>query len=96
MSCKIIQNNIQSVLEDSSAVYSMVCETSGNVNTDYAGYACHVALNRFREILNKPELTGNHLENMMRRAARQHAQNAPNSQWSSFMAQHINETANMN
>lgn len=96
MSCKIIQKNIQSVLEESSAVYSMVCETSGQPNTDYAGYACHVALNRFRELLKTPNLSESRLEQLMRKAARQHAQNAPNSQWSTFMARHISQASNVN
>jgi len=92
----IVQKNIQSVLEEASAVYSMVCNSSGQPNTDYAGYACHVALNRFRTLLEEPDLSASRLEYLLRKAARQHAQNDPNGDWSTFMAGYISETANSN
>ncbi len=96
MSCTIIQRNIQSVLEEASAVYSMVCDSSGQPNTDYAGYACHVALNRFRSLLEEPDLTTSRLEYLLRKAARQHAKKDPDGNWSQFMASYISETANGN
>ena len=96
MNCNIIQKNIQSVLEEASAVYSMVCDSSGQPNTDYAGYTCHVALNRFRNLLEEPDLTTAHLECLLRKAARQHAKNDPDGEWSQFMASYISQSANSN
>lgn len=96
MSCTIIQRNIQTVLEEASAVYSMVCDSTGQPNTDYAGYACHTALNRFRSLLGDPNLSASRLEYLLRKAARQHAKKDPNGDWSHFMAGYISNSANTN
>ncbi|MGE4313565.1 MAG: hypothetical protein AB7E85_04760 [Pseudobdellovibrionaceae bacterium] len=93
----IIEKNIQSVLEETNTVYSLVC-ASGQPNMDYAGYACHVSLNKFRSLLNDPELTTERLEYLLRKAARRHAQRDPEGDWSTFMASYISNkmTANQN
>ena len=96
MNCNIVQRNVQSVLEEASAVYSMVCDSSGQPNTDYAGYACHVALNRFRSLLEEPDLSASRLEHLLRKAARQHAKSDPDGDWSQFMAGYITQSANSN
>jgi hypothetical protein len=74
----------------------MVCDSSGQPNTDYAGYACHVALNKFRNILREPNMTPSRLEQLLRQAARQHAKSDPEGDWSQFMAGYISQTANTN
>ncbi len=97
MSTVIIQRNIKTVLEEANAVYSMVC-ASGQPNMDYAGYACHVALNRFRSLLNEPDLTVEKLEYLLRKAARRHAQRDPDGDWAEFTASFLSgkATANQN
>lgn len=95
MSCSIIHKNIQSVLEETSAVYSMVCSHGGHPNTDYAGYTCHVALNRFKKLLNDPNLTTDKLESMMREAARKQTRKNMGHDWSSLMARYIEKQANV-
>lgn len=95
MSAIIIQRNIKTVLEEANAVYSMVCST-GNPNMDYAGYACHVALNRFRSLLNEPDLTVEKLEYLLRKAARRHAQTDPEKDWAEFTATFLSAKTSAN
>lgn len=96
MSTTIVHSHIQSVLEESSAVYSMLVDAGGHPNMDYASYCCHLALNRFKKLLNDPTLTADELEGLLRKAARKHAQREPDMEWSQFMAGYITYHANLN
>ncbi len=96
MSCSIIHKDIQTVLEETSAVYSMICHRGERPNTDYAGYTCHLALNRFKKLLNDPNLTSDKLESLMRKAARKQATRNMGQDWSSLMARYIEKQANLN
>lgn len=98
MNCSVVHMKIKTVLEESSAVYSMVVDAGGHPNMDYAGYACHVSLNRLRKILNNPSLTSDHLESLLRRAARKHADHEQRTEndWSDMMASYLSNHANAN
>ena len=96
MATTIVHNNIQSVLEESSAVYSLLVDAGGHPNMDYASYCCHLSLNRFKKLLNNPDLTVEQLEGLLRKAARRHAQREPGMDWARFMAGYITDYANFN
>ena len=96
MACSVIHNNIRSELEDTSAVYSMVVDSTGAPNRDWAGYACHVSLNRFQQVLENPDLSSEHLESMMRKVARKYAVDDTDNKWSQVMARYISRHANAN
>jgi hypothetical protein len=96
MSCSIIHSNLRSELEETSTVYSMVVDSSGAPNMDYAGYACHVALNRFQQLLENPELSSDRLESLMRKVARKYAVDDPEKKWTFVMARYISRHANSN
>ncbi len=96
MSCSIIHNTIRTELEDTSTVYSMVVDTSGAPNMDYAGYACHIALNRFQQLLDNPDLSSDRLESLMRKVARKYAVDDVDKKWSGVMARYISRHANAN
>lgn len=96
MVCSVIHNNIRSELEDTSAIYSMVVDKSGAPNMDWAGYACHVSLNRFQQVLDNPDLSSERLESMMRKVARKYAVDDTDNKWSQVMARYISRHANAN
>jgi len=96
MSCSVIHNNIRSELEDTSTVYTMVVDNTGAPNMDWAGYACHVSLNRFQQVLDNPQLSSERLESLMRKVARKYAVDDSGSKWSHVMARYISRHANAN
>lgn len=96
MSCSVIHDTIRTELEETSAVYSMVVDTSGAPNMDYAGYACHVALNRFQQLLENPNLSTDQLESMMRKVVRKYAVEDTEKKWSNVMARYMTRHANAN
>ena len=96
MTCSVIHNSIRSELEDTSTVYSMVVDSTGAPNMDWAGYACHVSLNRFQQVLDNPGLSSERLESLMRKVARKYAVDDTDNKWSHVMARYISRHANAN
>lgn len=95
MTCSVVHNNIRTVLDEASAVYSLIVDQGGHPNMDYAGYACHVSLNRLRSILNNPSLSADRVESLLRQAARRHSEKQPeNRDWVMVMARYISRHAN--
>lgn len=96
MSCSVILNNVRSEIENTNTVYSMVVDSGGVTNTDFAGYAVHVALNRFQQALENPNLSAERLESLMRKVARKYNSDQPDARWSRVMARYIARHANAN
>ena len=96
MTCSVIHNSIRSELEDTSTVYSMVVDQGGSPNMDWAGYACHVSLNRFQQVLDNPGLSSERLESLMRKVARKYSVDDTDNKWSHVMARYISRHANIN
>ncbi len=97
MSCAITHHKIKTVIENQSAVYSLVVDPARTPNMDYAGYACHASLNRMSN--NTPEQNAEQLESLMRRAARKHSgqqQQTEQQSWSALMSRCIDAYANGN
>jgi hypothetical protein len=96
MSCSIIHTNVRSVLEEDSTAYTTVVETGGAPNMDYAGYCCHVSLNRLKQCLGDPAIPSERLEGLLRRAARKYSLDNPQKDWAGVMARYIVRHANAN
>ena len=96
MSCSIIHQNIKAILEEGGTAYSTIVETGGTTNTDYAGYCCHVALNRLRQSLNQPDMASDRLEGLLRRASRKHTTDDSNKDWAYVMARYLTRHVNTN
>ncbi len=62
------QKSIQKVIEETTSIYTQAIEAGGQPNLDYAGFACEVALNRFRQALEDPTMESEDLEALLRRA----------------------------
>lgn len=96
MSCSIIHQNIKAILDESGTAYSTIVETGGVSNMDYAGYCCHVSLNRLRQSLNQPNMTSDRLEGLLRRASRKHTVEDTNKDWAYVMARYLTRQINAN
>lgn len=95
-SANIIHQSVRSVLEEGSTAYTTILESGGVPNTDYAGYCCHVALNRLRQSLNNPNISAEHLEGLLRRAARKYSAEHPDKGWTHVMARYLTRHVNSN
>ncbi len=94
MTCSIIHQNIKAILEEGGTAYSTIVETSGAPNMDYAGYCCHISLNRLRQSLNQPNMTSDKLEGLLRRASRKHTVEDTDKDWAYVMARYLTRHAN--
>ena len=96
MNCSIIHQNIKAILEEDGTAYSTVVESGGVANVDYAGYCCHISLNRLRQSLNNPDLSVDRLEGLLRRASRKHTLEDTNKDWAYVMARFLTRHVNAN
>lgn len=96
MNCSIIHQNIKAILEEDGTAYSTVIESGGVANVDYAGYCCHISLNRLRQSLNRPDISVDRLEGLLRRASRKHTLEDTNKDWAYVMARFLTRHVNAN
>lgn len=88
------KHDISEVVEDLKCAYQEMAGHSGSMNTDYAGFAC-MALEDFRKALNKPELTCEDLQAMIRDGMREHRiDEKADGNWAKLVSSHIRRTAN--
>ncbi|MAF97170.1 MAG: hypothetical protein CMH26_00875 [Micavibrio sp.] len=67
-----------------------------SVNADYAAFAS-MALSEFKAALGRPEMTGQELRRLLRKAETEHRSLAmPNASWASFMARYVSQNVNQN
>lgn len=96
MGTSIIHQSVRSVLEEGNTAYTTILESGGVPNMDYAGYCCHVALNRLRQSLNNPDISSEHLEGLLRRAARKYSLEHSDDGWTNVMARYLARHVNSN
>jgi hypothetical protein len=94
MACSIVHQNIKAILEEGGTAYSTIVETGGVSNMDYAGYCCHISLNRLRQSLNQPNISSDKLEGLLRRASRKHTTEETGKDWAYVMARYLTRHAN--
>lgn len=85
-----IHNRIKVLIEETNDAFSIY---DSAMNTDYAEFAT-LALSDFKHVLRNPKLTRRQLTKMLRSGASKHKNIDPESNWSSFMAHHIETTSN--
>lgn len=87
-----IHNRIRILLEQTSDAFS----SCGAVNADFADFASLV-LADFSDLLDRPGMTDEQLQTMLRLAMMQCRDKAQgSSSWASFMAHHLAQAANSN
>ncbi len=96
MGCSILHDSIRTVLEEDSMAYVTMLESGGVPNMDYAGYCCHISINRLRNMLNDPTMSAERLEGLLRRAARKYSCDTPEDGWSVLMARYLARHVNGN
>ncbi|HOO52154.1 MAG TPA: hypothetical protein PLK94_12770 [Alphaproteobacteria bacterium] len=94
--CSVIHHSIRNVLEEDSTAYTAILESGGAPNMDYAGYCCHVSLNRLRQSLENPHISAERLEGLLRRAARKYCHENPADGWAYVMARYLTRHVNGN
>ena len=96
MNCSVIHQNIKAILEEDGVAYSTIVETGGVPNVDYAGYCCHISLNRLRQSLSQPDISADRLEGLLRRASRKHVSDDTAKDWAYVMARYLTRHVNAN
>ena len=75
----------------------MLAEAGGHPNMDYADYVARTSINRFRSALQNPDLSRVALAAMLRQGFKNKRKSGVKSEhWKSFLAGHIQQTANNN
>lgn len=92
----LVDSSLASALEESRMSYRILHEAGDHPDIDYAGFCSHLALARFKKLLNDPTLTAERLAGMMRMAAHRHQTRDPHISWSLFMADYITRATNAN
>lgn len=85
-----LHQRIRVLLEETNDAYA----SCGSVNADFAEFAA-MAITEFKTVLGDPDLTGERLIEILRRAMNKH-QDKDSGSWSIFMANHIAWAANRN
>lgn len=83
-----VHQRIRVLLEETNDAYA----SCGTVNADFAEFAA-MAITEFKSILGDPDLTGDRLIEILRRAMHKH-HDKDSVSWSIFVASHIANTAN--
>ena len=89
------KHELSKVIEEVNVAYRSLATQSGSMNTDYAGFAC-MALGTFRDALQNQNLSCDDLQAMLRAGQKEHRKEGEDSDWSRFVASHVQRTANEN
>ncbi len=89
------KQELSKVIEEMDVAYHSLAAQSGSMNIDYAGFAC-MALGTFRDALQNQNLSCEDLQVMLRAGQKEHRKEGDDSNWSRFVASHVQRTANEN
>lgn len=87
-----IHHRIKHLIEETNDAFE---SCAGCMNIDYAAFAS-MRLPEFKELLNKPDMTGNELRRILREGRRSHKTTNPDGCWATFIAHHISKSTNQN
>jgi len=62
----------------------------------YSAAFASMRLSEFKELLDKPEMTGNELRRILREGGKTHKTKDPEGCWATFIADHISQSTNQN
>ena len=89
-------DHMKILLKESSYAFSILMETGGSNNTDYADYTSNNFIKSFRHVMQKPDLSRAQLASMLRAAERRHHARDNDDNWADFIAARVNTCANSN
>ena len=97
MNCMMMNRKIEILLDETGTAFRMLAEAGGHPNMDYADYVSRTSINRFRSALQNPDLSRVALAAMLRQGFKNKRKSGVKSEhWKSFLAGHIQQTANNN
>lgn len=97
--CKMKSDSVKILLQESDVAFSIVMESGGVVNTDYADFTADHFLKSFRHILQKPDLSRVQLASILRAAKYNQSKAAktkPEQNWALVMDNLLVNGANSN
>ncbi len=91
-------NDMKILLNESNYAFSILMESGGVTNTDYADYTSHHFIKSFRHAMQKPDLSRAQLASMLRIAEkrRRRKDNSNSDKWADVMASIVVQGANSN
>lgn len=78
-------DNMKMLLNESDFAFSILMDSGGSANSDYADYTSDNFIKSFRHILQKPDLSRAQLASMLRAAERRKKRRDNDDQWADFM-----------
>lgn len=88
--------NMKILLKESEFAFSILMDTGGVPNSDYADYTSENFIKSFRHVLQKPDLSRAQLASMLRAAERRKKRRDNDHNWADFMSHVIARGANSN
>ena len=90
-----LRSDVHEVIEETQAAFTAYSDYD-YMNADFANFAS-MSLGRFKDALKRPDLTGEDLENWLRKGMLSHRQeNQAQSCWTTFMARYVSKASNGN
>jgi len=89
-------NDMKILLKESEYAFSILMESGGTTNSDYADYASNNFIKSFRHVLQKPDLSRAQLASMLRNAERRQNRRDNDDKWADVMASMVSSGANSN
>ena len=90
------EHTMRVLLKESNYAFSILVESGGSNNTDYADYTSNNFIKSFRHVMQKPDLSRAQLASMLRAAERRHHTRDNDDNWADFIASRVNICANNN
>ena len=87
-----INERIKTLIQETNEAFE---SCAGCMNIDYAAFAS-LRLSEFKELLDKPEMTGNELRRILREGGQSQKTKDPEGCWATFVANHISQSSNQN
>ncbi|GEM_PF-1404399 len=80
------ENNMKVLLKESDFAFSILMDTGGTANSDFAEYTSDNFIRSFRHIMQKPDLSRAQLASMLRAAERRKKRRDNDENWADFMS----------
>jgi hypothetical protein len=91
-----LEANMKIILQESDYAFSIMTDSGGSNNTDYADFTSNNFIKSFRHILQKPDLSRAQLASMLRQAERRKNRRDNDDKWADKIAAVVSGNANNN
>jgi len=89
-------NDMKILLKETDYAFSILMESGGMSNTDYADFTSNHFITSFRHVLQRPDLSRDQLASMLRIAEKRRRHRDKDDSWADVMESMIAQGANMN